>query len=104
MGRDINYTVIGHSYLFYDPRVISWGQGLRTRLDDVVVPTKSLLLNCVAQGRGGLDRPGLFGRPDQFYDDGGGVHNGKDTFLFIDGHGGFYSTLPIREAYAINPT
>ena len=104
MGRDINYTVIGHSYLFYDPRVVSWGQGLRTRLDDVVVPTKSLLLNCVPQGRGGGDSPGLFGRPDQFYNDGGGIHNGKDTFLFIDGHGGFYSTLPIREAYAINPT
>ena len=104
MGRDMNYTFVGHSYLIYDPRVVSWGQGARTRLDDIVIPTKSLLLNCVPQGRGGNDCPGLFGRPDLFFDDGGGIHNGKDTFLFIDGHAGFYSTLPIREAYLIKAT
>lgn len=27
----------------------------------------------------------------------GGIHNGEESFLFVDGHGGFYSTKPIEE-------
>ena len=27
----------------------------------------------------------------------GGIHNGAESFLFIDGHGSFYSTKPIEE-------
>ena len=88
----------------YDPRVVSWGQGARTRLGDIVVPSKSLLLYCVSQGRGGDKMPGIFGRPARVFGDGGGIHNGKDTVDFIDEHSRFYSTLPIREGYAINPT
>ena len=111
MGRDFNYSVISHSFLFYDPRVVAWGQGSRTRIDDVGIPAKSLLVDCDPQGRisGG---PGLYGKHyassasdyGYNYDDHGGIHNNKETFVFIDGHGGFYSTKPIGENRLVNPT
>ena len=109
VGRDCNYGFMGGSFLIYDPRVVMRGLGTRTRIDDVAVPAKSLLGNCWPQGMGGRAPPGLFGRDlksveaqfSMYYDDGGGEHNNSDTFFFIDGHGGFYSTLPIREDYLI---
>ena len=104
MGRDINFMVIGWAYLFYDARPVSVGQGSRTRLDDVGMPAKSLLTYCVPQGEGGGVPPALHGVPAGYIDDGGGIHNQRETWVFIDGHGGFYSTMPIREDYLITPT
>ena len=115
MGRDFNYSVVSHSFLFYDPRVVSWGQGARTRFEDVGIPAKSLLVDCDPQGRV-TSGPGLYGlnyvrwllpdtnNPSHYYDDQGGIHKNKETFVFIDGHGGFYSTKPIGENWLVNPT
>ena len=63
-ARHRNYTMVGHSYLFYDPRVISWGQGLRTRIDDVSIPSKSQLTKCIYYWRASDDLPGLYGESD----------------------------------------
>ncbi|HIC33973.1 MAG TPA: prepilin-type N-terminal cleavage/methylation domain-containing protein, partial [Gammaproteobacteria bacterium] len=57
-----NYTMVGHSYLIYDPRVISWGQGLRTRIDDVSIPAKSQLTKCIYYWRANDNLPGLYGK------------------------------------------
>ena len=103
-GRDINYVVIGWAYLFYDASTVIRGVGTRTRNDDVGVPAKSLLSYCVPQGQGGGVPPALHGVPAGYIDDGGGIHNKRETWVFIDGHGGFHSTLPIREDYLVRST
>ena len=94
-----NYWFVGHTYLFYDPRLVQWGQGVRTRFDDVIMQSKSLLTNCVFEGRGGDWQPGMFngGDLDAMYEPDGGPHGGAETFVFIDGHGAFYSTKPVEE-------
>lgn len=104
IDTDRNYWFVGHTYLFYDPRLLSWGQGLRTRFEDPTVPSKSLLANCVNEGRADDWQPGLFGREDLFPPDNGGPHNGTEDFVFMDGHAGLYSTEPIVEFYQASST
>ena len=99
-GREINYWFIGHPYMFWDPRFVANGQGLRTQMDDIDVPSKMMMNNCVAVHRGGDIQPGLYGREDLFDAVGGGVHNNIETFVFVDGHGGFFSTEPVAEYFA----
>ena len=104
--KGTNFWVVGHTYLFYDPRLVSWGQGLRTRFEDVIVPSKSLVMNCVYTDRGadGNWQPGLWGGNEEFFDHvGGGVHNDTETFVFVDGHGSFHSTEPLAEFYLATP-
>ena len=111
-GRDNNYQVNGHSYMFWDPRLISWGQGRQTRLDDIVVHSKTIFSNCIMQGRGGDWSAwcGLWGgtKAAGFYEDivdvGGGVHNGTEQYTFVDGHGDFFSTEPVREFWETTQT
>ena len=109
-GRDNNYKVNGHSYMFWDPRLISWGQGLRTKLDDIVVPSKTMLNECMLQGRGGDWQPTIWGgthaggAPEDIVEVGGGVHSGTETYGFVDGHGGFFSTEPLRLDYLVRKT
>lgn len=113
-----NFWVIGHSFVFYDQRVVSWGQGSRTRIDDVATPSKSLLSNCVFYWRARDSQPGLYGRDDMFPAEGyaqgpdgviipttpGGIHNGTEDFAFMDGHAALYSTVPIREWFLATST
>ena len=87
--------------MFYDPRLVSWNQGVRTRYDDVIVPSKSLLTKGVKESRGGDWQPGMYGREDFFDQVGGGVHNDTETFLFVDGHGSFHSSEPIVEWFRV---
>ena len=94
-GEDRNYWYIGISYLFVDDRLIQWGQGMRTRYDDVIVPAKTLLTYCVVETKSGGANAGLSDPPDL-----NGVHNGTETFVFVDGHGGFFSTEPVAEYFA----
>ena len=94
-----NFWMVGHTCLFYDPRLVSWGQGVATRYDDIIVPSKSLLTNCVEEGRAGDWQAGLYGREDFFQLTGGGLHNDTESFVFVDGHAGLYSTEPIVEFY-----
>ena len=100
-----NFWMVGHSYLFYDPRIIFADQGSRTKLDDVGVPSKSLLTNCVPYWRGGDNQPGLMGKGGYGFDrQGGGIHNDTESFVFMDGHGGLFSTEPIVEWFASTST
>lgn len=112
-----NFWVVGHSYVFYDQRVVSWGQGARTRIDDVAVPGKSLMTNCVFWWRANDNQPVMFGREDIFPGEGfaqspdgtvptrpGGIHNGTENFAFMNGHCGLYSTVLIREWYVTSNT
>lgn len=109
-GRPNNYWVVGHSYMFWDPRIVNAWQGLRTKIDDIVVPSKTLLTNCILQGRGGDWGPWLWGcnkangSSEDIVDENGGVHNGTETYVFVDGHGDFYSTKPISEDYPVAST
>lgn len=101
-NKNRNYWFVGMTYLFYDPRMVP-GQGVRTRFDDVTVPSLSLLLNCSPETGAASWRPGLLARTgaddDMFDAIGGGVHNDTENFVFIDGHAGLYSTEPIVENY-----
>lgn len=67
---------------------------MRTRYDDVAMHSKTLLANCAYEQLGGGSAPG-FQRWEHHPN--GGIHNGSESFLFIDGHGSFYSTKPIEE-------
>ena len=97
--EDVNFWCVGHAYMFYDPRLVQWGQGVRTRFEDPIVPSKSLLTNCVPELRAGDWQPGLWREDDMLtlYDPQGGPHNGTESFVFVDGHGSFHSTEPVLE-------
>ena len=95
--NNVNYWFVGSAYMFYDPVRYAWGQAARTRFDDVVVPTKSLLTNCVGEPLCCDFQPALFGEPGMFDHVGGGVNNDNETFVFVDGHGSYHSTKPIVE-------
>ena len=97
-GRDINYSVVTIPYLFYDDRVVP-GLGVRTRVEDVVVPAKSQLMDCDPQGRQ-TEGPGLHGQAYEYDDP--EDHHDKSTWLFNDGHSRFYSTDPIRDGWIGN--
>ena len=100
-----NFWMVGHSYLFYDPRVVFAGHGSRTRIDDVGVPSKSLLTNCVYYWRSNDNQPGMMGAGNYGFDqEGGGIHNDTETFAFIDGHTGLFSTAPIVKWFAASGT
>lgn len=102
-GEDRNFWYIGIAYLFYDDRVVSWGQGLHTRFDDVVVPNKTLITNCVPETSSGQHNHSLWG--PYFTDNlNGGVHNGAEDFVFADGHASFHSTKPIVEWWIASST
>ena len=97
-NRDHNYWVVGHAYMFWSPSLITLGQGLRTKIDDIIVPSKSLFSNCIFQGHGSACwHARMLGREDMIDPVGGGVHNDTETFTFVDGHGDFYSTEPVRQ-------
>ena len=61
--------------------------------------------NCILQGRGGDWGPSLWGGAksnggsEDIVDENGGVHNGTKTYMFVDGHGDFYSTEPVYEYF-----
>ena len=109
--RSLNYRVVGHTYVFYDERDVIRGLGARTRIDDVLRPSKSLLTNCTFWWNGRGAGSGLYGSEEQYpgalaYNSRdnvhipttpGGIHNGTETFTFMDGHGGLFSTTPIHE-------
>ena len=90
-----NYWFIGFSYLFYDPRILLQGRALRTRFDDVSVPSKSLLTNCIRETLSGSWAPGMDAEAFDYIK--GGVHNDTENFVFIDGHARLYSTEPVVE-------
>ena len=94
-GRDVNYWAIGHSFMFWDPRGIATGWAVRTVIDDVVVPQRMMLSNCIAQGRGHDVQPSMY---VDFYQPevDGGIHGGSETFSFVDGHASLYDIEPIR--------
>ena len=93
-----NFWAVGWAYLFYDPRMVPpgylQGAGMRSRYDAVVIHSKTLLANCAYEELGGGTAPGF--QRWEFHPD-GGIHNGTESFLFIDGHGNFHSTDPIEE-------
>ena len=93
-GRDINFWTIGHAYMYWDERGVASGWAVQTNIDDIVVPGKTMMHNCVNQGRGGDTQPGLY--PQFFHPRvSAGIHNGSESFTFVDGHGAFYKTEPI---------
>ena len=106
-GENRNFWFVGFSYLFYDPRMVELGAAVRTRFDDVSVSSKSLLTNCIRETASANWSPGI--RGDTF-DYGtfdyikGGIHNGRETFIFVDGHGGFDSTEPVIEYFEATNT
>ena len=97
-GREMNYWVIGHAYMFWDERGVASGWAVQTNIDEIPVPAKSMLSNCVYQGWGGQVQPALY--PDSFLPEvGGGIHNGTESFTFVDGHGAMYETEPISSHF-----
>ena len=66
--------------MFYDPRLVQWGQGVRTRFEDPIVPSKSLLTNCVPELRAGDWQPRLWREDDMLtlYDPQGGRVAGSE--------------------------
>ena len=100
--QPINYWVVGMYYMFYDTRTTDWwGNGMRTRMDDVTVPAKTLTISCIhasaddVGGGGGDAQDGVYGS-DHRDSEGGGIHLGYKTYQFLDGHAGLFSFEPIR--------
>ena len=99
----LNYWVVGFYYMFYDTRTTDWwGNGMRTRMDDVTMPSKTLTISCIHSpandvgGGGGDAQDGVYGS-DHRDSEGGGIHLNNKTFQFLDGHAGLYSFQPIRD-------